>query len=158
MGASQSHAGIELLQPSDVEQALIMNGFEVEAPIFAEHGIDGKTLLTITPVALRAMNLQAGHELDERTLNRMFDTRARLLKHERTVTREQIIKWTPEQVAAMLRLNHLGRYATPVLRDEINGGLLMQLKESIGKSGDLMQDEMDILRLQSVLTYYVTTS
>ena len=158
MGAGQSHAGIEALPPQDVGHVLVMNGFDDAAAIFEEAGITGKDLMRLTPVKVRSMFMAEEQTVDERALNRMFDVRTKLLKHERTMTREQIIKWTPEQVAAMLRLNHLGRYSPKVLRDEINGGLLVQLKESIGQQGELMHDELDIVRLQSVLTYYVTVT
>ena len=87
---------------------------------------------------------------------RKFTENTTFLQHKPTITRAAVCKWSIEQVGAMLRLNHLGQYARAFQQKGINGGLLIQLKESIGQPGELITSALDIERLQSAITFYVT--
>ena len=121
----------------------------------AVEGRDGSSRVKALAVAVAAAataTATAASALDERSAVRSADSLCLMP-----------VRPPPAGVAAALSfaLHELSKdtgYSQQRLRDEINGGLLVQLKESIGQRGELMQDELDIVRLQSVLTYYVTVT
>ena len=151
MGAGHSHAQIKHMSAEQVHDVLIMNGWGFAAKAFVDQNIDGRALLKLDEGQLTTdLNMNA------KDAERMLIVRETFLQHKPTITRAAVCKWSIEQVGAMLRLNHLGQYARAFQQKGINGGLLIQLKESIGQPGELITSALDIERLQSVVTFYVT--
>ena len=150
MGAGHSHAQIKNMNVGQVQDVLVMNGWGYLSRPFMEKGVDGRVLLRLDQARLTR---ELG--VSDKDAERMLIVRENFLQHKPTITRAAVCKWSCEQVCAMLKLNHLGQYVRVFEQKCINGGLLIQLKESIGQPGELMKSALDIERLQSVLTYYV---
>ena len=149
MGAGHSHAQIRNMKVDQIQDVLIMNGFGYLRQPFCDARVDGRALLKLELHKLMELGVS------DKEAERMLRVRETFLQHKPTISRGAVRKWSSEQVGAMLRLNHLGQYARSFETHGINGGLLIQLKESIGQPGELITSALDIERLQSVLTYYV---
>ena len=151
MGAGHSHAQIKHMSADQVHDVLTMNGWGFAAEAFVDQGVDGRALLK-----LDEGQLTTDLGMNTKDAERMLMVRETFLQHKPTITRAAVCKWSIEQVGAMLRLNHLGQYARAFQQKGINGGVLIQLKESIGQPGELITSALDIERLQSAITFYVT--
>eukprot|EP00937_MAST-01D_sp_MAST-1D-sp2_P001012 g1012.t1 len=150
MGAGHSQAQIRNMRAEQIKDVMIMNGWSEAAQTFHATSVDGRGLLAMERRGLLEMGV------GEKDATAMLHRRELFLKHSPTITRAAVCKWSSAQVCAMLRLNHLGQYSRAFEKADINGGLLLQLRESIGQPGEFMTQALDVMRLQSVLTYYVT--